>query len=258
MNILSNWRLTHGPTVQVETATVVAASGCTANGNLVVTITGSAISGSPLAVPVALTTAAHTSASLIAAAIRTALAIAAITTRYTVGGSGAAVTLTSKVPQANDGTLNIAIAAGLGVDVAGTSASTTPGTGTVILNYGDEIAAEPRWPLRKGLEVIALVDAANSYLRPTGGNVHTIQLDVFADEALDATARQSIMASLINAAGLGKAALVIEIYGITDRYWSFASAAVTDHTPARIIDAATARLVKTWSITAATLTQVGP
>lgn len=257
MNTTSCWRLTHGPTTQVETATVVAGAGCTANGNLALTITGAAITGSPLAVSVALTTEAHTSATLIAAAIRTALAISAITTRYTVGGTGAAVTLTSKVPQANDGSLNIAIAAGLGVEAA-ISASTTPGTGIVLLDFGAEIAGEPRWPLRKGLEVITLPDAEDPFLRPAGNNVHTLQLDVFADESLDTIARQSVMESLIAAADLGRAALVVEISGITDRYWSFAAAAVTDHTPARVLEFPTPRLVRTWSLTCTGLTQVGP
>lgn len=258
MNILSNWRMTHGPTTQVETATVVAAGGCTANGNLALTLTGVHITGSPLAVSVPLTTTAHTSDSLIAAAIRTALAISAITTRYTVGGAGAAVTLTSKVPQANDATLNLAIASGLGVEEAAQSASTTPGTGIVLLDYGAELAGEPRWPLRKGLEVVSLPDAPNPFLRPTGNNVYQIQLDVFADESLDTTARRAVMESLISAAALGRAALVVEISGITDRYWSFAAAAVTDHTPVRMLEFPTARLIRTWSITASTLTQVGP
>jgi hypothetical protein len=127
------------PVAQVETATVVAAAGATSNGNLAVTVTGARITGSPLAVSVPLTTAANT-AALVAAQIRAAFnATAAISSKYTVGGTGADVTLTEIDPQNNDATLNIAIAAGLGVSAIVTSTNTTTGVGGVKLtnNTGD-------------------------------------------------------------------------------------------------------------------------
>jgi hypothetical protein len=127
------------PVAQVETATVVAAAGATSNGNLAVTVTGSRITGSPLAVSVPLTTAANT-AALVAAQIRARFnATAAISSKYFVGGTGADVTLTEIDPQNNDTTLNIAIAAGLGVSAITTSTDTTAGVGGVKLtnNTGD-------------------------------------------------------------------------------------------------------------------------
>jgi hypothetical protein len=127
------------PVAQVETATVVAAAGATSNGNLAVTVTGARITGSPLAVSVPLTTAANT-AALVAAQIRSAFnATAAISSKYTVGGTGADVTLTEIDPQNNDATLNIAIAAGLGVSAIVTSTNTTAGVSGVKLtnNTGD-------------------------------------------------------------------------------------------------------------------------
>jgi hypothetical protein len=127
------------PVAQVETATVVAAAGATSNGNLAVTVTGARITGSPLAVSVPLTTAANT-AALVAAQIRATFnATAAIASKYTVGGTGADVTLTEIDPQNNDTTLNIAIAAGLGVSAIVTSTNTTAGVGGVKLtnNTGD-------------------------------------------------------------------------------------------------------------------------
>jgi hypothetical protein len=127
------------PVAQVETATVVAAAGATSNGNLAVTVTGARITGSPLAVSVPLTTAANT-AALVAAQIRVTFnATAAISSKYTVGGTGADVTLTEIDPQNNDTTLNIAIAAGLGVSAIVTSTNTTTGVGGVKLtnNTGD-------------------------------------------------------------------------------------------------------------------------
>jgi len=127
-------------TAQVETATVTAASGCTADGTMTLVVTASGLTGSPLNVPVALTTALNT-AALVAGAARTALAAnAAVAALFTVGGSSATITLTRKplatytvgaasVPTypANDGTLNLAIPSGLGVTAAATSTNTTAG-----------------------------------------------------------------------------------------------------------------------------------
>lgn len=128
------------PVSQVETATVVAASGATSSGNLAVTVTGARITGSPLAFSVALVTGVDTTATLIAAKIRTAFnANTALTSVYTVGGTGANVTLTETSAQNNDGTLNIAITAALGVSAIVSSTNTTTGIGGVKLtnNTGD-------------------------------------------------------------------------------------------------------------------------
>jgi hypothetical protein len=82
---------------QVETATVVAASGATANGNLAVVVASDGMAGTPLTVNVPLTTAAHTTAALIAQAIVDALnANAAVSARFTATRSTAAVILTRK------------------------------------------------------------------------------------------------------------------------------------------------------------------
>lgn len=122
-------------TAQVETATVVAASGATSNGNCIVTVTGASLTGSPLAVTVALTTASNT-ATLVAAALAAGLqANAAIAAKYTVTSSGANIILTVNVDSdsnyiANDATLNIAIPSGLGITAAATSTDTTAGVAT--------------------------------------------------------------------------------------------------------------------------------
>jgi hypothetical protein len=112
---------------QVETATVVAASGATANGTLVVTVT-SALFTAPVAVNVALTTAEDTAAK-VATAMRSALtANATVGANFTVGGSSAAVALTAKVNAANDTTLNIAWPATIaGVAAVTASVNTTAG-----------------------------------------------------------------------------------------------------------------------------------
>jgi hypothetical protein len=135
------------PVAQVETATVVADAGATSNGNLAVTVTGARITGSPLAVSVSLTTADNT-AALVAARVRASLGqTPAIAEKYQVGGTGADVTLTEIDPQNNDTTLNIAIAAGLGVSVITTSTNTTAGVGGVKLTNstgdGDDFEGVP-------------------------------------------------------------------------------------------------------------------
>ena len=132
-------------TLQVETATVIAASGITGNGNATVTITSADVVGSPLAVSVAVTTAL-TTAALLATALRAGLtANAAVSTYYTVSGTGDDIVLTRKatstytvngtsipVRPATDATLNIAIANGTctGITTASTSTGTTAGVAT--------------------------------------------------------------------------------------------------------------------------------
>lgn len=115
---------------QVETATVIAAGGCTSDGTVSIIVTGAYLAGSPITIPVAITTVTHTTATLIATAIRTALsANAVISARYDVGGVTAAFTLTDKLKRSNDATLNIEIPAGLGITAAASSADTTAGVG---------------------------------------------------------------------------------------------------------------------------------
>jgi hypothetical protein len=117
---------------QVETATVIAASGATANGNCILTVTGASLTGSPLDVTIPLTTSANT-AALVASALAAGLkANAAISEKYTVTSSGDNIVLTVKADAngnfvANDSTLNIAIPSGLGITAAATSTNTTAG-----------------------------------------------------------------------------------------------------------------------------------
>ena len=144
---------------QVETNTVVAAGGCTSNGTMTLVVTAAGMTGSPKNVAVALTAATHTTATLIAGAARTALAAdTAVAALFTVGGTGADITLTRKptstftVPggtlnlyAANDATLNLAIPAGLGVTVSATSTNTTAGVvsaGVKVYDAGTDFEGE--------------------------------------------------------------------------------------------------------------------
>jgi hypothetical protein len=125
-------------TAQVETAT--AAGTASASGNVSVTVTGAGMTGSPLTISVPVVNG--DTAAVWAAKVRTALsANATIASRYTVGGSTTAISLTRKPFDIfgvdyifpNDVTLNIAIANGSpspGITAAATSANTTAGVET--------------------------------------------------------------------------------------------------------------------------------
>jgi len=126
------------PVAQVETATAAGTIGTT--GNATVTVTGARITGSPLAVSVAVVSG--DTASVWAGKVRTALnATAAITSVYTVGGSTTSIVLTETDPENDDPTFNIALANGTctGITAAPTSANTVTGVGGVKLtnNTGD-------------------------------------------------------------------------------------------------------------------------
>lgn len=90
---------------QVETAVVVGT--ITLGGNATVTVTAAGMTGSPKAISVAVLL--NDTAAQVAAKIRTALALDAdVTALFSVGGTGADVSLTALQSAANDATLNIA------------------------------------------------------------------------------------------------------------------------------------------------------
>ena len=147
-------------TVQVETATVIAAGGATDAGNLPVTVT-SALFTPAVTVNVALDDAVHTTADLIAAAIRAALtADATLATYFTFGGTGADVVMTRKAAyaRANDATENIAWTGVLGVTAVTNSANTTAGVAPAITSTAALIKAA----IEADAEADALVTVANA------------------------------------------------------------------------------------------------
>lgn len=115
--------------LQVETATVIAAAGATTAGDATVIVTAANLVGSPLTISVPLLLTDNTT-SLVATKIRAGLVAAAgIGDIFTIGGTGANITLTAKVAIADDSTLNISIANGTcaGITAAPTSTNTTEG-----------------------------------------------------------------------------------------------------------------------------------
>jgi len=134
--------LATGPGIaQVETATV-GDSAVSTDGTLNVVVTASGVSGSPLSIPVALTTGQNTTA-LIATAIRNALAgIPALTSVYVVGGSDSAITLTKLAAAANDSTLNVEWGSEVpGVSPLATSTNSVSGVAPAITTTAAQVKA---------------------------------------------------------------------------------------------------------------------
>lgn len=138
---------------QVETATVVGT--ISGSGNATVIITAAGMPNSPKTISVAVLNL--DTASDVATKIRTALnADTDIKNFFTIGGSGAEITLTTKVARANDTTMNMSIANGTctGLTSAPTSANTTAGV------------AGPRYAVVKGAfpyeQILAAIQTALS------------------------------------------------------------------------------------------------
>jgi hypothetical protein len=94
-------------TKEVSTGTVVGTIDVSGAGNANVIVRGAHIAGSPLTIPVAV--ANSDSATAVAGKVRTAMNIVAITANYTISGTGAVITLTSKTELANDATLSVEV-----------------------------------------------------------------------------------------------------------------------------------------------------
>ena len=170
---------------QVETTAIVAAGGATSNGNMTLVVTSDGMTGSPKNVVVALTTAAHTTADLIATAARTALAAdTAVGERFTIGGSGANLTLTRKptstytvngvtvpVYPANDATANLAIPSGLGVTADTTSTDTTAGVATAGAYAPDLDGTDFEGEATGGLASIHAFSLKNHSTSPSEANI---------------------------------------------------------------------------------------
>ena len=177
---------------QVESATITAASGATSSGTMTLVLTSAGMAGSPLNVPVALVTGTDTTAALIAAKARAALsAVTVVAERFTVGGTGADIVLTTKgatvggvtIYSATDSTLNLAIPSGLGVTAAASSANTTAGTattGVMIYDAGVDFEGKTLVAITAKYGVIcsvtgtgnvAITDSAGDELTIRGGEI---------------------------------------------------------------------------------------
>ena len=174
---------TSSGTAQVETATV--SGGAAANAQLTVTVTAASVSGSPLSIPVNLTTTEATSGQ-VAAAIRSALAAdGALTAQYTVAGTDSTIRLTNKTPAANDGTLNIAWGATVsGVSALTNSANTTAGVAPSITSTAAQVKVE----IETSAPAAALVSVAHASGN-TGAGIVTAMTETFLTGGQDGKLR---------------------------------------------------------------------
>jgi hypothetical protein len=181
MNVESSPVSTTGP-VAVPTSVNTTAGFAIGAGDVAVTVTGADIVGSPLAVNVALlaTDPSDQAAAKIIAALS---ALPAITDFYTVGGSGARVTLTRNVAPLNvwEPTLNIAIANGTTTGVTETPTSVGadgftdrffPGTytdnGAIELVVSTNASYVPKLAVSGDFDSDLDVDAADLVVAATG------------------------------------------------------------------------------------------
>lgn len=124
-------------TRQVETAT--AAGTATTPGFAQLTLTAAGLTGSPITVNAGIVGTENASAQ--GATYRTALrANAVIASMFEITGSGANIILTKRLKEANDATLNLAIAAnGTGITDVASSANTTAGVAGTGQNYSCDL-----------------------------------------------------------------------------------------------------------------------
>lgn len=112
---------------QVESIAIT--NEATADGEITVTVTSAAVTGSPVAVVVPLASETHDTEAKVASAIVNALNNnAAISAAFRASVSGAAVVLTARVAATNDATLAIAVSPDDTGVTAGSSTNVTPGT----------------------------------------------------------------------------------------------------------------------------------
>ena len=184
--------LATGPgTAQVETAT--AAGTVSGSGNASIVVTGAGITGSPLTIPVAVV--ATDTPTIWAGKVRVVLAAtAAITALYSVGGTGTAISLTEKVPNGNDGTLNVAIATGTatGITTAATSANTTAGVAPAITSTRQQVALA----VNASLTARALVTAVDPGTSTVVTAVSATNLTGGGADPMPSTTREQALAVL--------------------------------------------------------------
>lgn len=116
-------------TNQMESQTVVAASGITSNGTMQSVVTAAGMTGSPVTINIPVTTALNT-AALVAAEIRRALGRNPyVSAFFHIAGTGADVQLIAIDPAANDGTMNFTVNTGTAVGVTTSLTSTNTAAG---------------------------------------------------------------------------------------------------------------------------------
>lgn len=162
---------------QIETA--VAAGTVTGSGNASVVVTAVGLVGSPLTTPVAVLNG--DTAADVGGKIRAALnAVTAITNMFTVGGSGANVTLTKLTDEATDATFNISIATGTATGITAAPTSTmTAEAGADVISLA---AGVPYiWTAGGNDTLLLTVDVVSMAVVVAGASAGTFQVGAVSD-----------------------------------------------------------------------------
>lgn len=160
---------------QVESIEVTA--GCSADGEITVTVTSGVVVGSPLAIKVALAAESHATVSQVASVVCNTLNNnAAVSEDFAASQIGGVITLTAKVVAANDATLAIAFTPGATGVTVGASTNVTAGS----TGWGVPIAipGAVRWtPTAQGQESTFYADNM-PYFVITSNNGYTGELEL--------------------------------------------------------------------------------
>lgn len=128
----------------------------------------------------------------------------------------------------------------------------------VILDIGQEMADELKFPQRNGLEVVPTPDSAWPLLLDTRNSAVTLKVQAYVTPADDKTARAAVLDSLVTRAAETISTLKMEVAGYTDRYWTAAQCRATEFEPEVVVTARGPRVLRTFSLTCAGLSRTGP
>lgn len=125
------------------------------------------------------------------------------------------------------------------------------GLNKVLLDYDELVDRELQWPLRRALSVTAIAESDHVFLRPGGNGAYQIGFTVERTAATDALSRVAMINHLTDwVESAGKGVLKVEIRGVADRSYQFASSYITDFEVGRVVDSGAAEYEIRVGITA--------
>jgi hypothetical protein len=123
----------------------------------------------------------------------------------------------------------------------------------ILVQYGDLLAEELTWTVKKSLQITSLDESTAPFLRAAGNSIFTTSVTVFRTRNSDVAARNFELQTLYDNAPTATDILYVGIAGVPS--WKFTKAMVTDVSTAIDTDSLrTSRIKTTFSITATGLT----
>jgi hypothetical protein len=125
----------------------------------------------------------------------------------------------------------------------------------ILVDYGDVLAEEITWTVKKSLQITQLDESTAPFLRAAGNSIFTTNVTVFRNRASDILARNFELQTLYDHAPTATDILFVGIAGIAS--WKFTKAMVTDVSTAIDTDSLrTSRIKTTLAITATGLNYI--